>query len=281
MGGTKKTNEYEKTNKMKNLKSISIYVVTVFLIFSSCNVGNNTPENITSTSETKTEINKYDLTSTTEKDALYALITNILEIKFDEKELEGVTFSRENYKTVFPEKLIEKINFIIPAGSSVETIIKENDNIEFSSISPHYESKITFKQDVILIAEKRFDENYENYQKFDLKSGDYVLNDKPNVIQSLFFTDGNGKYELIINGTKIKIIYQYLENEKMEPEIATLSNGKIIVGKTRLAFDGQKVDDVYKIRDNQLCVYNPETDSNDCYEFNRDLSNCNLDKFFK
>jgi hypothetical protein len=115
-------------------------------IFSSCNVGNNTTENITSTSETKTEVNKYDLTSTTEKDALYALITNILEIKFDEKELEGVTFSRENYKTIFPEKLIEKINNIIPAGSSAETIIKENDNIEFSSISPHYESKITFKQ---------------------------------------------------------------------------------------------------------------------------------------
>ncbi len=266
---------------MNKLKSYLTLILILLMVLSSCKDGINTNENISSKSDKNYEINKYDLTSTSEKDALYTLITNILEIKFDEKELEGVMFSRENYKTVFPEKLIEKINSIIPAGSSAETIIKENDNIEFSSISPHYESKITFNQDVILIAEKRFDENYENYEKFDLKSGDYVLNYKPNLIQSLIFTDGNGKYELIINETKIKIIYQYLENEKMEPEIATLSNGKIIVGKNKLAFEKQKVDDVYKIKGNFLCVYNPESDTDDCYEFKRDQSSCNLNKFFK
>ncbi len=93
--------------------------------------------------------------------------------------------------------------------------------------------------------------------------------------------DGANTPENTTSTTKTEIIYQFLEYQKMEPEIASLSNGKIVVGKNRLAFDGQKVDDVYKIRDNKLCVYNPETDSDDCYEFKRDLSTCNLESFFK
>lgn len=264
---------------MKNLRPHLIFTLTALLILLSCNDASNTPESTTVTSETTAEINKFDLTTTTEKDALYALITQVLEIKFDEHELESVIFSRENYRTNFPDNLIEKINSIVRAGSAPEIIVKEKDYIEFSTISPHYEYKVTFKEDVILIAEKQFDENYEHYERFELKSGNYVLDDKPDEIQSLVFSDGYGKYELIISGNDIKITYQYLDYES-DSETATLSDGKIVVAKSRLVFDGQKVDDVYKIRDNQLCAYNPETDTHDCYEFNRDQSTCSLDEIF-
>jgi hypothetical protein len=104
---------------------------------------------------------------------------------------------------------------------------------------------------------------------------------KPITSQTLFFSDGDGKYELTITGTEIKIVYQYLSYEKMDAEYATLSNNKIIVPKKRLAFDGQKNDDVFKIEGNQLCVYNPETDLHDCYEFKRNKSSADLKDFFQ
>ena len=104
---------------------------------------------------------------------------------------------------------------------------------------------------------------------------------QPSRDEVLRFTDGNGKYELIISDNDVKIVYQFMNYDRMELEKATLKNKKILVSKNMLAFEGQKVDEVYKIIGKELCVYNPENDGYDCYQFDRDASTCDLDKIIK
>ncbi len=114
-----------------------------------------------------------------------------------------------------------------------------------------------------------------------INNENYNVNSRAEVIDTLFFSDGSGNYELIVNGSKVKIIYQYLDYEKMDPELATLKNKKIIVPMNRIAYEGQSTADVFKIADNKLCVYNPESDGHDCYEFKRNKSTASLGSFFK
>ncbi len=103
--------------------------------------------------------------------------------------------------------------------------------------------------------------------------------EKEEIKDTLFFTDGSGIYKLIINGAELKIIYQYLEYA--ETAFATIKNKKIIVPSNRTSYEGQKTDDVYKIVKTKLCVYNPESDDDDCYEFVRNKSTTDLESFFK
>lgn len=76
-------------------------------------------------------------------------------------------------------------------------------------------------------------------------------------------------YKLIFKGINVEIIYKYLDYDEMKPEHAKLINRKIVV-------DGQ-TDEVYKLNSNELCVYNPETDNFECYEFNRSKSTHEID----
>lgn len=108
-------------------------------------------------------------------------------------------------------------------------------------------------------------------------SVDTNVNDSSN---TLFFSDGMGKYQIDIKNTKITIIYQYASYEKMKPEYAQLINNKIVVPKDRVSFDGQKTDEVYKIERGQLCVYNPESDMYDYYDFQPGKSSCDLSLYF-
>jgi hypothetical protein len=104
---------------------------------------------------------------------------------------------------------------------------------------------------------------------------------QPSRDEVLRFTNGSGKYELIISDKDVKIVYQYMNYDKMDPEKATLKNKKILVSKNMLAFEGQKIDEVYKIIGKELCVYNPENDQYDCYQFDRNVSTCDLDQIIK
>ena len=49
-----------------------------------------------------------------------------------------------------------------------------------------------------------------------------------NTSNTLIFSDGSGKYQIEINNSKITIIYQYLNYEKMKPDYAQLINKKIM-----------------------------------------------------
>jgi hypothetical protein len=103
-----------------------------------------------------------------------------------------------------------------------------------------------------------------------------------NTSHILFFSDGYGKYQLTIKGSDIKIDYQYAEYVAIDPEHAILQENKIIVPKNRVdGLEGLGRDAVYKIINNQLCVYNPENDLDDCYQFMREKSTSDLKNFFK
>ncbi len=110
----------------------------------------------------------------------------------------------------------------------------------------------------------------------DVSNGNNINNNS----NTLFFSDGSGKYQIDINKSKITIIYQYNNYEKMQPEYAQLINKKIVVPKDRVSFDGQKTDEVYKVERGQLCVYNPESDMYDCYDFQPSKSSCDLSFYF-
>ena len=97
---------------------------------------------------------------------------------------------------------------------------------------------------------------------------------------TLFFSDGSGKYQIEINDSKITIIYQYMNYEKMKPDYAQLINKKIVVPKDRISYEGQKTDEIYKIEGNKLCVYNPESDLYDYYDFQPSNSTCKLNLYF-
>jgi hypothetical protein len=99
------------------------------------------------------------------------------------------------------------------------------------------------------------------------------------IIDSLFFTDGYAKYKFIIKDIKLKIIYQYSDFEDFE--FATLKNKKIIVPLNRLPYEGMKADEIFKIVKNKLCVFNPENDAYDSFDFIRNKSTANLESFFK
>lgn len=101
-----------------------------------------------------------------------------------------------------------------------------------------------------------------------------------NTSNTLLFSDGMGNYQFDINNSKITIIYQYNNYEKMQPEYAKLINKKIVVPKDRLVFEGQRADEIYKIEGNKLCVYNPESDMYDCYDFQPSKSSCDLSIYF-
>jgi len=138
-------------------------------------------------------------------------------------------------------------------------------------------------------ASKDNDKTSESFSTEPIKADSRLVNnneevkvsEKEEIIDTLFFTDGSGKYKLIINGAELKIIYQYLEDEEMKPELASLKNKKIIVPNNRTSYEGQKTDDVYKIVRTKLCVYNPEEDLDNCYEFIRKKSTADLESFFK
>jgi len=69
---------------------------------------------------------------------------------------------------------------------------------------------------------------------------------------------------------------------QIDPEHAILQENKIIVPKNRVdGLEGLGRDAVYKIINNQLCVYNPENDLDDCYQFMREKSTSDLKNFFK
>lgn len=101
-----------------------------------------------------------------------------------------------------------------------------------------------------------------------------------NSLNTLFFSDGSVKYQIEINNSKITIIYQYMNYEKMKPEYAQLINKRIVVPKDRISYDGQKTDEIYKIEGRKLCVYNPETDLYDYYDFQPNKSSCSLNLLF-
>lgn len=101
-----------------------------------------------------------------------------------------------------------------------------------------------------------------------------------NTSNTLIFSDGSGKYQIEINNSKITIIYQYLNYEKMKPDYAQLINKKIVVPKDRISYEGQKTNEVYKIEGKKLCVYNPESDLYDYYDFQPNKSTCALNLYF-
>ena len=113
-----------------------------------------------------------------------------------------------------------------------------------------------------------------------------IISDEPkgnninNSSKTLFFSDGIGKYQIEIENTKITIVYQYDNYEKMKPEYAQLINKKIVVPKNRVSYQGQKTDEIYKIEGGKLCVYNPESDMYDYYDFQRSKSSCDLSLHF-
>jgi hypothetical protein len=103
-----------------------------------------------------------------------------------------------------------------------------------------------------------------------------------NTSHILFFSDGYGKYQLTIKGSDIKIDYQYDEYVAIDLEHAILQENKIIVPKNRVdGLEGLGRDAVYKIINNQLCVYNPENGVDDCFQFMREKSTTDLKNFFK
>lgn len=99
-----------------------------------------------------------------------------------------------------------------------------------------------------------------------LTKSDEKLNQETKI---LYFEDRFGSYpnqisfyQLDFQGNKIKITYKVADNEPSTYS-AQLKEGKIV---------SDDCADCYFIKDNQLCVKNPETDVPDCYKFIRNKS---------
>ncbi len=132
---------------------------------------------------------------------------------------------------------------------------------------------------MIEIADSVFESktNLKNSKIISNKHNDNNINNSSN---TLFFSDGMGKYQIEIENSKITIIYQYMNNEKLTPEYAQLINKKIVVPKYRASYSGLKVDEIYKIDRTELGVYNPESGEYDYYAFQLSKSSCDLNLYF-
>lgn len=150
--------------------------------------------------------------------------------------------------------------------------------ISCTNNSKEQDRKATEKR-MIEIADSVFESksNSKNIKIISEVSNGNNINNSSN---TLFFSDGSGKYQIDINKSKITIIYQYNNYEKMQPEYAQLVNKKIVVPKDRVVFEGQRADEIYKIEGNKLCVYNPESDMYDYYDFQPSKSSCGLSIYF-
>ena len=125
--------------------------------------------------------------------------------------------------------------------------------ISCTNNSKEQDRKATEKR-MIEIADSVF-ESKSNSKNIKIISEVSNVNNINNSSNTLFFSDGSGKYQIDINKSKITIIYQYNNYEKMQPEYAQLINKKIVVPKDRVVFEGQRADEIYKIEGNKLCVY--------------------------
>ena len=150
--------------------------------------------------------------------------------------------------------------------------------ISCTNNSKVFDRKVTEKR-MIEIADSVF-ESKSNLTNNKINSNVPLGNNINNTSNTLFFSDGMGNYQFDINNSKITIIYQYNNYEKMQPEYAKLINKKIVVPKDRVVFEGQRADEIYKIEGNKLCVYNPESDMYDCYDFQPSKSSCDLSIYF-
>lgn len=164
-----------------------------------------------------------------------------------------------------------KINIII-LSCVLTTLISCTNN------SKEQDRKATEKR-MIEIADSVFESksNSKNIKNIsDVSNGNNINNSS----NTLFFSDGMGKYQIEIKNTKITIIYQYVNYEKLKPEYAQLINKKIVVPKYRASYSGLKVDEIYKIDGTELGVYNPESGEYDFYAFQPNKSSCDLNLYF-